>query len=217
MIPLTQWQGNAHCRYSMFVLAFGLLSLGKILSSYHKQIYLRSCLIIACIGCSIMAVVECGNVWANHYQPDKAIRDFKMREYFTAQCYGSGASNGAFGLLDYLTQNDLKGLSCYVVMPDSRNTSKAHVAAQVSPLYGTRLQNRVWNLQRDKSFPPEAILFMSYLHKLDSHFPAELKVNKSDYILVISGRKGLLFLRKDFLLKPGKQERLQRILSNKAI
>jgi hypothetical protein len=97
-------------------------------------------------------------------------------------------------------------------MPSKGARQRDYVPTWVSPLYGTHLQNRVWNLQKDKSVVPDAVLFTLQLHQLDSQFPAELKVNKSDYVLVLKNNINLLFLRKDFMLKPGKQERLNEFL-----
>jgi len=211
-IPLVQQMvRDFHCRYSIFILAFGFLALGKVLTIFHKEDFFRKWFVVICIVCSVMSVLEAFKDRENNYRAKAAIRDYKEGRYLTEQFYGWKVSHVVYGLLDYLTENDLQGMSCYVVLPALKAKPIDYVPTWISPLYGTHLQNRVWNLQKDKTMPPDAVLFMRALHKLDSRFPAELKVNKGDYDLIFKDSYNLLFIRKDFLLKPGKEQRLQQI------
>jgi hypothetical protein len=109
----------------------------------------------------------------------------------------------SWSILDYLTIDDVKGLSCYVIYKDR--------FFWTSPIYGSRLQNRLWNVETDNHSAPDALLY--YFHPQQGRFskysrktifdrwiiPLNAALKNRRYELVHHDGQIYLFIRKDFL------------------
>ena len=208
-------------RYSLFIVALALVALGQTLTIFYREVFFRGIVKFSCVAFAMLSVIQLSAVRFPGYQIYEPIRDFVKNKYTTEEYYirASEAPKSlirAWALLDYLTLDDPRGLSCYIAMRKIA-TCFPMDKTLVSPLYGSHLQNRVWNLQQDKTLPPDAFLYWGPLDSLhyfgDPITPQEVMANR-DYILVMQKKSSvvLLFLRKDFLRDPNKQKRLKEAL-----
>ena len=103
--------------------------------------------------------------------------------------------------------NDPKPLYCDTAMI-------VHSHLILSPVYGTKLQNKMWAFRQDKSVKPDVFI---YLRDMDgSLWPddldlkitlEEMRIN-SNYFLVFRNSYSFLYMRKDFFKDPQKKQLL---------
>ena len=195
-------------RYSLFIVPLGYLALGLVLTIFDRNIIFKRTVQTACIVFAFLSVLHwSGSVSSS--QLGKAITDFVKGNYMSRYCYSNRKIPyaQAWALLDYLTIDDPRGLRCYVSMSDRNLTS---------PIYGTRLQNRIWSFQSERSAPPDAFF---YYYKMKGgkivglRYPnpkitiAEVMITQK-YTMVMQGKGVSLFIGKDYLLNPEKQQKL---------
>jgi len=191
-------------RYSIFIVAIGLLALGQVLIIFDQIILFRRGIKILCVLFAVLAVVHLSENIPS-YRIDKIIKTFVDGRYLTQQDWGERGS--ARGILDYLTMNDPKPLNCDTAMI-------FHPHLILSPVYGTKLQNKMWVFGQDKSVKPDVFI---YLRGMDwSLWPddSDLKIIleeqriNSDYLLVFQNSYSFLYMRKDFFKDPQKMQLL---------
>ncbi len=196
-------------RYSIFIIPIGLLAMGTILSITKNKIYTTAIKTLCCIF-SILAVVELAIVRLPSYRIDAPIKDLIAGKNVSKNKYLKFSSfmpsiSYSWELLDLLTKDDPKGLSCYVAIDGQFYF--------VAPTYGINLQNRVWNLQNDVSTKPDALIY--YLNARGDAFyfktkiPLEEAMNDPYYELILKiNQESYLFVRKDFIDQPSKRKLL---------
>jgi len=142
---------------------------------------------------------------------EKPIKDIVAGKYISRQSYCWGYENcQVWGPLDYLTVNDPKGLTVYLASGNWINPVNVYG-------YGTKLQNRIWNIQKDKSFPPDAFLFvniakdanLSKIYRGGEIALKDVMVN-SEFILIERTDNDFLFIRKNFFKDSQKQQLLNK-------
>jgi len=216
-VPLKCFQFTG--RYSLFIVALALVSLGQVLTIFSKEVFFGRSVKFVCIAFAMLSVVHLSAVNYPDYLLEEPVKNLITDPFATDGCYAGAFPKSlvkAWVLLDYLTLNDPHGLSCYVAMRKEGTCFPAD-KTWVSPLYGTHLQNRVWNLQRDRSLPPDAFLYFGPLDQLhyfgDTITPQKVKVDP-DYALVMQGGMPpvLVFLNKRILRDINIQRRLQEAL-----
>ena len=208
-------------RYSLFIVALALVALGQVLTIFYREVSFRRVVKSSCVALAMLSVIQLSAVGFPGYQIIRPIRDFVKNKYITEEHYiiTSEAPRSliqAWALLDYLTMDDPRGLSCYTAMHKIATLFPMEKTL-VSPLYGTHLQTRVWNLQQDKTLPPDAFLYwgpLDSLHYFGTPITPQEVMRNPDYILVLQDKHSAvsLFLRKDFLKNPNKQQRLKKAL-----
>lgn len=195
-------------RYSLYIVPLGYLTLGAVLTIFDRNIFFKRAVQSVCIIFSFLTVLHwMGPVSASHLK--NAMKDFEDGKYMSKYAYLDKKRSypQAWALLDFLTMGDPHGLSCYVSMYERNLTS---------PLYGTQLQNRVWNLQTDRKTWPDAFLYdyeiingrLSDLRYFGPKITIREVMSTQKYSLVLQRNGVFLFIRKDFLLDPQKQQKL---------
>ena len=180
-------------RYSIFIVAIGLIALGEVLIIFDQIVSFQKGIKILCVVFTILAVVHLSEN-SPTYRIDKIIKIFLDGKYLTQQDYGHRAT--AFGVLDYLTMNDPRPLNCDVMI--------MFHSYFVSAVYGTKLQNKMWAFQQDKSVKPDVFIFLRGLNEAIWPDDLDLKITlkkmriDSDYFLVFQSLHSFLYIRKDF-------------------
>jgi hypothetical protein len=82
-----------------------------------------------------------------------------------------------------------------------------------SPLYGSHLQNRIWNLYPDEALWPDAFIYSMDANGNMEYFgpritPDEVKKNPG-YELIMKRKDLLFFMRKTFMQDPLKRWKLK--------
>jgi len=197
---------HSSARYSLFIIPLGLLSLGKLLTLFNEFIIFRRGTQVVCIILGLFALLPFKGNRAPSGRMDAAISDTLRGRYLTEESYINWTSSfgEACGLLDYLTIDEAQGLSCYISPKLYRPWS--------SPIYGSRLQNRIWNFQREGTVLPDAFIYIidpqGILNNKNEKITAdEVKINP-DYELIIQKEDLLLFMRKDFIENDKMQKKL---------
>ena len=210
LLPLQDYHQHNVARYSIFVVALGLLALGQVMMTFDRIVFFRKTIKVLCILFAIFVVVHLGKNEPS-YRIDEPIKDIAAGKYISEQSYcGYGADCQVWAAIDYFTADDSKGLSIYV-----GSMFKEDVANALD--YGMKLQNRIWNIQKGKKHQPDAFLFINvvkdqrssrgYCHaavtqedvKLDPEYLLIVQVH--DYFL---SQDFYLFMRRDYFKDPKK-------------
>ncbi len=216
-VPLNWF--NLTLRYSLFIVALALVALGQLLDLFESQEFFIRTIKFSCVIFAVLSVFQLSAVDYPSYQIKKPVNDYVNKHYLTEENYTTSFPKPlvkAWALLDYMTQNDPRGLSCYVAMYKARSafpTDKTWIA----PLYGTYLQNRVWNLEQDKTLPPDAYLYLGPLddlHYFGVPIPPQSVMADKDYKLVMQTKDPvvLVFVRNEILKDSEKQRRIRKFL-----
>ena len=196
-------------RYSIFIVAIGLLALGQVMVVFTRFDYFRKGIKVLCIIFAVIAIVRGDDDFG--WGIEKPIKDIVAGKYISRQSYCWGYENcQVWGALDYLTVNDPKGLTVYLASGNWINPVNVYG-------YGTKLQNRIWNIQKDKSFPPDAFLFvniakdanLSKIYRGGEIALKDVMVN-SEFILIERTDNDFLFIRKNFFKDSQKQQLLNK-------
>ena len=200
-------------RYSLFVVTLGLLALGQVIMIFEQILFFKRVVKILCVVFAGIAVVHLSNNNPS-YRIDKPVKDFVNGTYWTQQNLDP-THPLVWGVLDYLTLNDPKGLSCHIATMSSEEPYPLNAFG-----YGAKLQNRIWDLQQDKSHMPDAFVYLSDENRglwFNSHGPQitlkEMMVNP-DYSLIVGSPHSFLFIRKEFFRNPLKQQLLVNYFKN---
>ena len=206
LAPLEDFRFPGVARYSIFVPAVGLLALGQVMMLFDKFVFFRKSIRVLCIIFSVLAVVHSSNDSGSRI--DRPIKDFINEIDLTQESFNHEISSWA--VLDYLTVNDPKGLSCYM-------ETKSNI---VSSAYGTELQNRIWDLQKDRPSMPDVFLYLNArrgrpcLNPFGPQIPLKEMMVNHDYSLIVVSPDSFLFIRKDFFRNPLKQQLLVKYFKN---
>ena len=146
-------------RYSLFVVAIGLIALGKVLEllQFHK-IFLKTIKILCIYGAALSVILLSDSAWPV-YRLNTAILDRRDGEnpsefrYYRDGVWFLPPMSYSAELLDLLTRGDAKGLSCYM--------ASDYAAFWTTHIYGSKLQNRVWNFEKNPSRDPDAYIYQT--------------------------------------------------------
>lgn len=195
-------------RFSLFVVVFGLLALGQVVMIFSEFVFFRKAIKVLCILFAVLAVVHLSEN-APSLRIDGPITDLVAGKFISKQFYSRSKYNKqVWAVIDYLTVNTPKGLSIYVGSKYNPYVTNAYA-------YGTKLQNRIWNFQQDKSHPPDAFLFVGLINNrrsskdycASSITPEEILVNP-EYQHINGIQNVLLFIRKNYFQNPHNQQLL---------
>jgi hypothetical protein len=202
-------------RYVLAVAGFGLLSLAVFLS------YLRAAwpaavawLQVACVSIAALAVVQLGSyVWPG-FRLSGPVADRRAGTYTSDyRYYRQGADSPgslavqsvAWDPLDYLTRG--------------ARSWRVYVAADwnsfpTPPLFGSRLQNTVWNFERDPRGEPDAFIFARLtpggpLFYLGPRITPEQVAAGDRYDLVAQTMQVSFWVRREIIRDPRVSERLK--------
>jgi len=144
-------------RYILFVVGFGLLALAVVLQKFEKELPFSGPIIkLFCIGASILSVIHLGAYWLPSYQIKEPVKDWMNKQqtsqykYYMQSPWDLPSLSIAWEPLDYLTK-DGDGWSVY--------TAATYGVFWVTPSYGSQIQNRIWNFEKNPSGDPDAIIF----------------------------------------------------------
>jgi len=210
VVPLQDYSWTS--RYSIFMVALGLLALGQAMMIFDKKVFFSRAIRISCILFAVLAVVNLSNNDPS-YRIDGPIKALINRNYFL-QVKLDPDSFTALGVVDYLTLDDAKPLYCAISTLNHPTFDMVN-----STLYGTKLQNRSWILEHDRPLMPDVLLFLRSKEKeqgnSDSDLPAilkEIRVINLEYFLIERSSQAYLFIHKDFFKDPQKQHLLYNFL-----
>ena len=188
-------------RYSIFIAMITLLALGVYLQELllKRRILLLILLEIFCILSSLFSMF----LLANNRFPSFAIqqpvwdylegKDVSRFKYLALK--GDESLSYAMEALDFLTKLPSQGLSCYVALD--------RLFFWTGPVYGSYLQNQVWNFSSALAQRPDALLYHfgpnKSIYYLKEEIPFEEILLNSDYKLIINADKTFLFVKDDLL------------------
>ena len=198
-------------RYSLFVVALGLLALEDVMKSFDTIVLFKKAIKTLCVLCSILFLVHL-SVNKPEYRIDAPFKSFVTGKYLTREAFNFKYL-ALWGLLDYLTLNDPKGLTCYITTTDE------DINCNISAGYGTHLQNRIWDFEQDKNILPDAFIYSfpdnnGVLKKTGPQITFEEMKHNSDYLLVYQYARMYLFIRKSFFNDPSKKKLLAGYYKN---
>lgn len=188
-------------RYSMFVTAIGFLALGKVITMFQENKYKLLVLKSMALGFSLLAVVYLSHSVCPIFDIEKAAADFikgdtrSQYKNLAVARWDLPSLAAAWDALDYLTKDNINPLNCYVA------TYRA--VLWLSPVYGTNLQNRVWNLlEQDAPARPDAFIY-HFKHAeqtlyIKKKIPFEDIASNPEYMLINQTSDTALFIRKDY-------------------
>jgi hypothetical protein len=153
-------------RLAMFVVAVGLLALIEVFSLIKDKVYtviLKGiCIVLTLISLSLLTMPTRPSFSLAAVFSDKIkgvdTSEFKYAEFFSARC-------PSWELLDLLTRKKGGGLNCAIAANGE--------VYWPSPAYGSRLQNRVVNMDPSSQGPVDVYLFSFSLTSLLGQIPAE--------------------------------------------
>ncbi|MBF0464364.1 MAG: hypothetical protein HQK94_04685 [Nitrospirae bacterium] len=209
---------NIAPRFVIFITAICFISFGKVLEVVGENKIYPVVLKTLAIISSLLSVFLFSVVKFPTYNIIKPISDLidntttsEVRYYSLAYWELPGMSP-AFEALDYLTEGDTDGLSVYAAMaPD---------VFWMSPLYGTHLQNSIWNLNRESSSKHAPDAFFYYFGKNGEIVYLKEKISFYDiasnpqYQLINQTLHGILFIKTDFFKSAVKREKLMLYYKN---
>ncbi len=141
-------------RFNLFAIGIGAIAVGSLLEFYKDFKFYKVILIVLCSLFSVLSITQLAISKLPSYALDIAIEDKIQQNDYSKFRYLriSSKSNSMFYLyetLDYITR-DNNGLNCYFAMSNFDYPA---------PLYGSKLQNRVWNFDRGNEDLPDAFFF----------------------------------------------------------
>lgn len=198
-------------RYVLVGVGFGLLALGQVLQILRRELpgsvsVIRSLSIAA----AVLAVVHMAGYPAPTYQIRQAVEDLAEErrtseyKYFEQSPWDLPSLSRTWAPLDYLTRSG-PGWDVYVAMRWD--------VFWLAPTFGSRLQNRIWNLRPGFTEPPDAIVFHfgapgKGLFYLNEQILPEQVQSGGEYELVTQTPFTQLWVHHDRLGEPGTREKL---------
>ncbi len=157
IVPFEEYP-YASLRYVIFIVPVCLLAVGQILTEFKRDwIVPRIIKVIAVVSAAWTIFLPFATVYPNFNIADALVDRYQKRQVSEFYYYSNRHWRmpqdlyrmGAF--LDQLTVRDKNGLMCYVAADDYI----------LGSLYGSRLQNQIWNLQINPARSPDAYIFFS--------------------------------------------------------
>jgi len=193
-------------RFSLYVIAIGFLALGKFFyCEESKKLAIRTFQIL-CLFSAIISINFLSTMNLPSYAIQFPLKDIQNKTYTTETKYLKLSGSMAFvwkalEALDFLTINRSNGLNSYLAISGELYWT--------SPIYGTNLQNKIWNFQSNPSSKPDALIYcfsrfgdIGYLGKIIS---VRDVLRDTDYQLVIGQMNTFLFIKKSFFDDTQKQ------------
>ncbi len=184
-------------RWIIFVIPIGLLALGEILTLIDKKF--SNFIKFFSVTASYLSVMILSLSSLPNYiftsALDDSLHNRKSSEfrYYKDSSWYLPFMRFVAEPLDFLTPN--QGLLCYIAAdPESY---------WLTNIYGSRFQNRVWNLENNLNPDPDAIIFQNFENKplfyLGKKITLEQVEKDSRYSLITQTNLTLLFIRNDIL------------------
>ncbi len=197
IVPIDEF--HLYPRFSIFMISIGLIAFGMVIEKFNKnQIYKNAVLFCICIFCFV-STFQLARAKLPSHAIDAPIYDYINKKNYSNIRYLRVASTSASFLwetLDFITLNNETGLDCYFA---------SSLLDYVGPIYGSKLQNRVWNFKEDKSSSPDALIFLIHEEDKVKYYGKKITIdeviNNIDYVLIDIAQKAYLYLNKDFLDK----------------
>ncbi|NIP37760.1 MAG: hypothetical protein GWM89_01600 [Candidatus Dadabacteria bacterium] len=196
LIPVDRIKFQA--RYFLFVIGIGSLAIGSIISHFRYKTYQIGIIILCCVS-ALFSLTQLAISQLPSYSIDIPIKDkINKADYAKLRYIRLSSSMNSMGFLwetlDFTTRHHEKGLNVYFAM------SYYPFAAS---FYGSKLQNRVWNFDRNNENMPDAFLFFesapSRIKYIKRKFTSAQLMSNHDYELVDRSGYSYFFLNKKFL------------------
>lgn len=157
---------NFNGRLAMFVVPMGLLALNEVFSFIEDKVYTAilkcTCIVLTLITLSLLTVSASPSFGIKEVFADKSrgrdVSEFKYIKFFSAH-------NPSWELLDLLTRREGGGLNCVI--------AANREIYWPSPVYGSRLQNRVMNMNPSLQGPVDVYSCSFSLTRLLGQISAE--------------------------------------------
>jgi len=206
-------------RFSIFIVPLGLLDLGLVLTSFDNLNFFKKTVRSLCFLCVFLNLLPGLTPEHPASLTLEAIKDYQKGKYLTRLHYvqdalyrGDRWFTQAAALLDYLTMDGPGGLSCYMA------TSYRPLTSSV---YGSKLQNRVWNLEGQWQVYPDAFIYdfgpdksLPLRHFSHEFLPEEVEKNPEYILIMRHENRVLFFIRKDFMGRHQKKKLLAEFCAN---
>jgi len=199
-------------RFSIFVVAIGLLALCRLFELLKDKVFTFSvktlCIIFSIMAVSLMSISVSPSFSLSGVLSDR-LNNKKPSEYkYLKDSLAEYAEyRYVFEPLDLITRDDPEGLTCFIA-------ARANLI-NAAPVYGSRLQNRVLNFSLGKREAADAYLyfFPDRTARLlgSSLVPQDIRINGSvgihdlltngDYVMVSHSGCACLLLKKSIVAK----------------
>ncbi|KJR42251.1 membrane protein [Candidatus Magnetoovum chiemensis] len=195
-------------RYIIHVLCLSLIAFAMVIDILDKEqsIYLKNTLKSAAIAFSLMAIIMLSVVQLPNYDISKPIEDFlnktQTSEYNYLRLTRPHQPNVEFiwkslsyvwEALDYITAK--QGLTCYIAIDKSMYF--------ISPFYGSKLQNKVWNFNDNLKPDPNCFIYYSTDKGQPLYIKKEIPMNNTilnrQNMLILKEEQAFLIINSDFL------------------
>ncbi len=205
-------------RMSLVVVAVGLYSLGCVLVLINDRLYV-SLIKSVCVVFSAFTVCLLASSTMPSFRFDRVISD-RMAGQRPSEFRYADTTNDIYAALsqvweplDLLTRDDKHGTTCYFASDKS--------LALLAPLYGSRLQNRISNIDRSSTGHVDALVYCSFPDRYDFGRLIKNKINyigqiialddvvsRPEYQVVTASNLGVLLFRRAFLMDNHKRNLL---------
>ncbi|MFH1360240.1 MAG: hypothetical protein ABIJ41_04285, partial [Candidatus Omnitrophota bacterium] len=211
ILPICRAQFEFTIRYTLFIAAIGYLALGKIMLMWkNKTVYIHTIKTICLLSAFLSVLLMSFSVWPI-YRLDYALEDRLQGKFSSGYKYlrhGTwylGYLALFWEIVDTLTLANASGLNCFI--------SSSWQPFWVTPFYGSRLQNKIWNFQENPPGKPD-ICFFSYLEKGKMSIGKALTLEEvaldPDYQLIAHRLGCYLFIHQTALNKQERKEHLMK-------
>lgn len=209
-------------RMAMFVVVVGLFALIEILVLLNDKgvvsIIKIICIILSVITVSLLFVTRQPSYRLTSVIADKMPYNKRSAFKYLSESVGTNAAlSTVWEVLDLLSRDDPSGLNCYIASP--------HDGMYLpSPVYGSKLQNHVLNINKQEQQTVDAYLCAFLSHELEcplvtSGLPPDKYLNgatsiqgimaKDDYINAVQSEYSCLMIRGTIFEQPNVQHILQ--------
>jgi len=213
IVPYDQF--NLYPRCSIFMIAIGFLAMGRMLVLFNQRPWYKLIIIVLCCLSALLSVMRLSLNRNPTYEVDMPLRDIASGRMLSENKYLNLSSyilklTMVWEALDFLTREDEVGLDVYLSM----NRDDFWTA----PVYGQRIQNRIWNYQDGISSDPDAVIIYgtgeSDVYHREKRFELGEVFYNSDYEIIVNTSHSLLFVHKQYIDQKSKSERLAEFYKN---
>ena len=141
-------------RHSIFIIPIGMMAVSMMIEKFNANRIYRHSMLIGCCVFSFMSLFQVAKSRIPSYSVDIPVYDLMAKKHYSQFRYLRLASSSMaflYETLDFITLNHPQGLDVYFANS---------ILDYSAPVYGSRLQNRVWNFKQDKSNPPDAFMLL---------------------------------------------------------
>jgi hypothetical protein len=209
-------------RMAMFVVVIGLFALIEILGLLNDKGFVSIikiiCIVLSVFTVSLLCVTRQPSYSLSSVISDKISYNERSEFKYLIDSIGlNTALSPVWEVLDLLTRNNPSGLNCYIAADWPLYAP--------SPVYGSKLQNHVLNIDKQELKPVDAYIcaFMRenmLVHPLRTSSLSQDKsldganniqdiMVKNDYVDIVQSNHGFLMLRRTIFEKPEVQHLLQ--------